>query len=143
MLAKIENYNGHIKSYKRYSSISTIAASLNAATEIDIQDELGEIENEEFKYEVYLTVKGLNNYKYRMFFVRYGSISYPVTIVLNSDIAYECFRKNKTNYLINNEKDLKEMLDTIINSQYIIKVVQSLIYEGLRREQNQNIDEKK
>ena len=34
------------------------------------------------------------------------------------------------------------MLDTIINSQYIIRVVQSLINEGLRREQNQNIDEK-
>ena len=44
--------------------------------------------------------------------------------------------------LINNEKNLKEMLDTIINSQYIIRVVQSLINEGLRREQNQNIDEK-
>ena len=53
----------------------------------DIQDDLGEQSKEDHRYEVFLTVKGLEHYRYRMMFVDYGAISYPATIVLNEMLA--------------------------------------------------------
>ena len=127
--ASIVEYNGNIDSYIRRSSAASIAEVMNSKKEIDYQ---------EFKYEVYLTVKGLDNYKYRMFFVRYGSISYPVTIVLNRDIAEKSLGKTQTKYFISNEDNLRDMLNEIINSSYIFSIVQSLINEALRRENKDN-----
>lgn len=65
--ANIVEYNGNIDSYIRRSSAASIAEVMNSKKEIDIQTDLGEIDYQEFKYEVYLTVKGLDNYKYRCF----------------------------------------------------------------------------
>lgn len=73
-----------------------------------------------------------------MFFVRYGSISYPVTIVLNRDIAEKSLGKTQTKYFISNEDNLRDMLNEIINSSYIFSIVQSLINEALRRENKDN-----
>lgn len=136
--ANIVEYNGNIDSYIRRSSAASMAEVMNSKKEIDIQTDLGEIDYQEFKYEVYLTVKGLDNYKYRMFFVRYGSISYPVTVVLNRDIAEKSLGKTQTKYFISNEDNLRDMLNEIINSSYIYSIVQSLINEALRRENKDN-----
>ncbi len=129
--ANIDTYDGKIN-YQ--TSIASIVSAFNDNLEENIQDKLGELENEICTYEIFLSVKGLDNYKYRILFLEYGSISYPTTVVLNNDIADYCIGKSKTKYLIYNEKDLKKMIDRIINSDYFIKIVQNLINEALRRE---------
>lgn len=131
VIAKIENYDDTINSR---TSISSFVTALNSNMQGDIQNKLGELENEISTYEVYLSVKRLKNYKYRIFFLEYGSVAYPVTIILNDDIAEYSIGKSKTKYLIYNENDLKKLVNMIINSEYFIKLIQNLINEALRRE---------
>lgn len=73
------------------AAMSTISETESA----DIQQDLGEQGSEQNKFEVFLTVKGLEHYKYRMMFVKYSTISYPVTIVMNKDLAIEYSGKGR------------------------------------------------
>lgn len=50
------------------SSIQTKSETIK----VDIQEDLGEQSKEDHRYEVFLTVKGLEHYRYRLMFVDYG-----------------------------------------------------------------------
>ncbi|MCI9004365.1 MAG: hypothetical protein HFH39_03810 [Lachnospiraceae bacterium] len=128
----VEEYGGPISSYKKMVSYEQL---VSAQTEqIDIQNDLGNQNDQVHKFEVFLTVKGLEYYKYRMMFVGYGSISYPVTIVMDEKLAavYKG-RLNKT-FFLGSMQQVEEMMDLIINSDTMISFLQNLINESIRRE---------
>lgn len=133
VLGKIEEYQGPICSYTKKGVLST----LSEPEEVNIQDALGEQNDERNRYEVYLTVKGLEHYKYRMMFVDYGAISYPVTIVMNETLAREYNGgRLQEKFLVKSMKDLEDMLSTIFESKAMLSLLQSLINESLRQEAN-------
>ena len=131
---KVEVYDGPIYSYKE-SSLALVGSSLlNAEKTIDIQGELGEIGAENHKYEVFLAVKGLPHYKYRMMFIEYGMISYPVTIVMDNELAMIYSGQDKELFKCDSMKMLQDMMEKIINSEPVIAFIQKLINEALRQE---------
>lgn len=135
--AHLESYSGHIFSYKTttQSSLAVMSNIMSPKTvEVNIQDRLGEQGNEEHKYELFLSVKGIEKYKYRILFVRFGTITYPVTVVLNEDIANDIF--NNFTYLkdVNSMKELQDLMEKVLSSHSLTIVIQNLINEALRQE---------
>ncbi len=136
VVGKIASYTGHIQSYTKRTGL---AASLEAfqgsqTVEVDIQDSLGAQSNVDNRFEVYLSVKGLQNYKYRMMFIDYGAISYPVTVVLNDTLARVYSNKYGDTFTIKSMKELENVLDKVIHSEPLTQIIQSLINEAIRRE---------
>lgn len=136
VIGNIERYDGPIYTYtKRGSGITAVLGTIQPVSEtVDIQQDLGEQDPEQNKFEVFLSVKGLEHYKYRMMFVEYGTISYPVTIIMNEDLAVAYSGRRKSIFTIESMKKLEEMLDVIINSDMMVSFIQSLINESLRQE---------
>ena len=136
---KIEPYSGRIFSYDYTKGTGLANLNLYQNSEetvhVDIQDKLGEQNNEEKKFEVYLKVKGIENYKYRMMFVEYGTVSYPATVVLNADIAaeYGSGRRN-TIVKLNSMLEIQELLNKIFESGMMMELIQNLINEAIRQE---------
>lgn len=136
VVGNIEEYQGPISSYTRTGVAETLG-TLAKSEEVNIQDALGEQDDEKNRYEVYLTVKGLEHYKYRMMFADYGAISYPVTIVINETLAMEYTGgRRKEKFLIKSMKELEDMLSIVFNSKTMLSLLQSLINESLRQEVN-------
>ncbi|MCR5544150.1 MAG: hypothetical protein K6F55_08355 [Eubacterium sp.] len=137
--AHVEPYTGHVSSYTK-----TVKSSLNAIADVflpqseevtvDIQEELGELTKEKNKYEVYLSVKGLPYYKYRMMIFYYGAISYPVSFVLNSQIAESCGYPYSEEEDFDSMKQVEDMIHKVLDSIYLYRLLQSLINEAIRAE---------
>ena len=106
----------------------------SSTVEVDIQKDLGVQDKESNRFEVYLSVKGLDLYKYRMMFVDYGTVSYPVKIVMNEELAIEYCGRRKSQFDIASMKELEDMMNKIMDSETFISLVQSLINEALRKE---------
>lgn len=131
----IVKYDGPITSYKKEVGITAGLNSLRTDTiYVNIQDELGEQTDQCNKYEVFITVKGLEHYKYRLMFIQYGAISYPVTIVMNEELAVEYSGKRKDKFLVDSMKELEEMMNVVINSETMTTLLQNLINEAMRQE---------
>lgn len=101
---------------------------------------MGEQSGVDKKYEVFLSVKGLEYYKYRIMFLRYGAISYPVEVVLNEDIAEAYNGKKQYVYNVGSMEELKIMFETIINTDFCTELIQSLIYESMRQTRKDKIE---
>lgn len=140
--AKISPYDGQIKSYEKKvgGNFDSLIEGLTASQEtiyVDIQDDLGEQGVKIAKFEVYLTVKGLDNYKYRIMFVYHSAISYPVSIVLSHEIA-RALLKNQYSFEVNTMRELEDLIDKILLSPYLNKLIQNLINESIRIENRNN-----
>lgn len=133
VIGNIEQYDGSIFSYTKRNGLASLQTALEPVN-VNIQDDLGEQSIENYKFEVFLTVKRLEHYRYRMMFVEYGSVAYPVTIVMNEALAIEYSDKRGFVFRVNSMKNLEDMLNTIINSQTMVDLIQNLIYESLRQE---------
>ena len=118
VIGNIDRYDGPIDFYtKRGGGLAAVLGTMQQMSEMaDIQQDLGE------------------HYKYRMMFVDYGTISYPVTIILNEDLAVAYSGRRKDVFTIESMKQLEEMMDTILNSDMMLSFIQSLINESLRQE---------
>ena len=140
VICNVGPYDGETKSYIKKNSYATIARTLQSMEEetVDIQDSLGEQSWIENKYEVFLSVKGLEYYKYRIMFLKYGAIAYPVQVVLNEDIAEAYNGKKQYIYDVESMQDLKTMFETIINTDFCTNLIQSLIYESMRQSRKSN-----
>ena len=79
----------------------------------------------------------MDNYKYRLMFVDYGAVSYPVTIILNEELAEEYSGTMNDSFLIDSMKELEDLLERVINSQALLRIIQSLRKESIRREKAQ------
>ncbi len=136
VICEVSSYDGYTTSYVKKSGLVVTAELLSGTKEetVDIQNDLGEQSGIDNKYEVYFLVKGLEHYKYRIMFMRYGAISYPVSIVLNEDIAEAYSGKLQYKYEVRSMEELKVMLERIFNTEYCTKLIQSLIYEAMRQE---------
>lgn len=140
VICNVGPYDGETKSYIKKNSYATIARTLQSMEEetVDIQDSLGEQSGIENKYEVFLSVKGLEYYKYRIMFLKYGAIAYPVQVVLNEDIAEAYNGKKQYIYDVESMQDLKTMFETIMNTDFCTNLIQSLIYESMRQSRKIN-----
>lgn len=139
VIGNIEKYDGPVYSYTKQYGITEAMEALHAKTvTVDIQNDLGEQNLERNKFEVFLTVKWLEHYKYRMMFVDYSTISYPVTIIMNEELANEYSGRRNDVFIIDSMKELEEMMDTVINSDKMVSRIQSLINESLRQESKNN-----
>lgn len=135
VIGNIEEYDGPITSYKQTNGLAASLGAFKGTTEtVNIQDVLGEQNREQHRYEVFLTTKVLEHYKYRMMFIDYGTISYPVTIVMNEALAIEFSGKINESFSIESMKELEDMMNMIISSDTMVALFQNLIYESLRQE---------
>lgn len=141
VIGNIKEYEGPIYSYTRLTGIAVQFAAIQQEQDkgkVDIQKKLGDLSGKSYRYEVFLTVKGMEYYKYRMMFVDYGAISYPVTIVMDERLAAEYSDKKQDTFHISSMKELEKMLDIILNSDTMISFIQQLIEEALRQENRDN-----
>ena len=76
-----------------------------------------------------------------MMFVNHGTLSYPVTIVMNDNLAVEYSGGQiKDIFWIESMKDLEELMGRVINSNTMESLIQKLINESLRQEiKNENV----
>ena len=123
----IQEYDGAITSYTK--QVGGFGAALSA-----FQKDLGEQDYEKHRYEVFLSAKGLEHYKYRMMFVDYGTVSYPVTIVMNEDLAVEYTGKRITNFNVESMRELENMINQILSCKTMLTLIQNLINESIRQE---------
>ena len=131
----VKKYDGPIESYKQMSSMASIAAALGTSViQKDIQEELGEIGYDRFKYEFFLSSPELENYKYRILFLEHGISGYPVKIVLEQGIADEIFGMENSDYELRYDSadELANVIVNVLNSKKVIKVMQELIYAAQR-----------
>ena len=131
----IEDYDGPIRTYTKRVGFAAAMKNFQTTSEeitVDIQEDLGEQDKEKHRYEVYLSARELEHYKYRMMFVNYGTVSYPATIVMNEELAVEYSGKRVDTFTINSMKELEDMINTVIDSDKIVSLVQNLINESLR-----------
>lgn len=124
----ISAYSGHVMSYTK-AGFSSLAISFGSADkEVDIQSDLGEIGYETHKFECYLYTPEYDKYKYRVFFVKYGTSNYPVNIILEKSVAKSISTGN-SGYVIScaTREELEELIYKIFNSKKLISVMQELI----------------
>lgn len=139
VIGKVESYEGHVFSYDytKTTGLNTLTwyQKSGETVHVDIQTKLGEQNNEDKRFEVYLGVKGLNNYKYRMMFLKYGTLSYPATFVLNEDLAVVYGNGRKSTIVkLESMAEIQAMLDKILESEMMINLIQNLINEAIRQE---------
>lgn len=125
VLAKVELFNKSLKEMNKGNYFSSLSRSALLKKELP-QDELGEVgDNSKFTFEVYLTGIKTKNYKYRMFFLEYGAIYYPVQISLDRLIASDL----NCEYEIRckNEEELKETVKSIVSTDTVTDVIEGLL----------------
>lgn len=129
----VNEYDGPIESYNTLSGMASLVAALGATQKYDIQNDLGEIGYQLFKFEFYLTSAKLPNYKFRIMFFEYGLGGYPVKIVLEQGLADEIFKQEDANYIfeIQTKNELESTVANILASNRAIKVIQGLINVSL------------
>ena len=133
VICNVLAYDGKTTSYVKTNGLLEMTMAVNTGKKVDIQDFLGEQSNVENKYELFLSVQGLDYYKYRIMFLNYRAISYQVQVVLNEDIAEAYNGKKQYVYDIASMDELRCMFETIINTEYFTELLQSLIYESMRQ----------
>ena len=130
------------------STFASIASALGTLpVHRDIQDNLGAIGYQDYKFEFFLTASNIENYKYRVLFFEYGIGMYPVKIVLEQGIADEIFKKENANYIIEyaTKAELENVILNILKTKKVTNVMQELIYamkrfERLEKEQPRLIE---
>ena len=129
----VNEYDGPIESYNTLSGMASIVAALGTSQKYNIQNDLGEIGYELFKFEFYLASSKLPNYKFRVMFFEYGLGGYPVKIVLEQGLADEIFKQEDANYIfeIQTKNELESTVTNILASNRAIKVIQGLINVSL------------
>lgn len=133
----VREYNGPIESYDQMSAFASIASALGTSlVHRDIQDNLGEIGYQDYKFEFFLTTSKLEDYKYRVLFFEYGIGMYPVKIVLEQGIADEIFKKENADYVVEyaTKTELENVILNILKTKKVTKVMQELIYAMKRFE---------
>lgn len=128
VLGEISSYSGHVTSYRK-KGLSSIALSLGQLDEeYDIQDDLGKIGAEIFKYECNLYPAEYEEYRYRIFFIKFNDSNYPATVVVEESIA-RSLPDFGTGYIFtcNTRNDLEKLVVNILTSKRVVSVMQELI----------------
>ena len=143
ILGRVDEYDGPVVSYDRTSLAATVLKEMQSAKHFDIQNELGKKGEQEEKYECYLCTPNSKNYKYRLFFMKYGLAKYPVQFTLDESIA-SYIEWLSPNYVVdcNNRKEVEDLIRDIFHSRKIVTVMQELIriYQSKAHEEVQELD---
>lgn len=128
---QIIEYDGPVQSYNAFSTaIAGAITSLASVStsQFDVQDSLGRMGEIERKYECFICSAGYDEYKYRLFFMRYGNSSYPVQLTLEASIA-QCIQTDSSSYIFicNNRDELEELLVKILTSRRALTIMQEFI----------------
>lgn len=139
VFGQIDEYNGHVTSYKTArTSLAETLGTITTETHVDIQKSLGKQGEEENKFECYLYTSIYEDYKYRMFFMKYGIAHYPVQFTLEESIA-RSIQGTNSNYIVtcNNREEVEELILKILTSKKILSVMQELIriYQAKKSEE--------
>ena len=95
---------------------------------INAQTKLGEVGEDRFTYEFFLTSKGTPDYKFRVLFMQYGITGYPVTVILEEGIADEINHSDEGyTYSIQNRKKYEELLKLIFGSKRFGEILTKLM----------------
>ena len=124
IIAKATEYDGEIHSCT-IPGISSLAITNIADRKFNVQDELGDIQENTFKYEFYIASPLAPDYKYRIMFFEHNISLYPVSIVLDQEIANEINVEEEI--LCETIKDFELILSSILNSSKIEKVINALL----------------
>lgn len=117
-------YDGTIHSGK-IPGISSLAFTNIADKTFNVQDELGDIQENSFKFEFYIASPKAPDYKYRVMFFEYTISLYPVNIVLDKEIADEISADEEI--LCQTEEEFKTFLTSVLNSTKVEKVINALL----------------
>lgn len=140
VIGKIEHYEGPIDSYYKKTGFSTTLKVFSDNEEkIDIQNSLGDISDApENRYEIFLSAKKIDKYKYRIMFLEYGELAYPAKLVLNKPIADAVIHSYSYVQIIKTMNQLVDIIENIYSSEYFINILQDVINESIRRETYDN-----
>lgn len=134
VIARVADYTGHIESYiipgaaDRLTQTTSQFHELFVDKKIDIQTALGEMGEEPFTYEFFLSSKNMPDYKFRVMFLKNGIMGYPLKIVLEEGIAEEINRSDRGYiYVVKNQTEFLEILRKILNSKRVTEIVTRLI----------------
>lgn len=90
----VREYNGPIESYDQMSAFASIASALGTSlVHRDIQDNLGEIGYQEYKFEFFLTTSKLEDYKYRVLFLNMVLGCIQLKLYLNRGLQMKYLKK--------------------------------------------------
>ena len=129
IFGRIETYDGPVTSYIKRGMTFDLSSVLGTEDKtIDIQTHLGEMGQEMHKFECYIYTPEYENYKYRIFFAKYGVANYPVDIILDESVA-ESISAARGAYVrvCNTREDIENLIYNIFSSKKIISVMQTLI----------------
>ena len=130
---EVKEYDGPIRSFTQTKEVGTAALLTAFQTKtveqhIDIQSRLGEMGNTQKKFEVCLETPDNKDYKFRLMFIAYDATIYPVTVVLESDIANQLPQYgNGYIYSFKFRKDFQVFFVDVINSDKAVTILQQLI----------------
>ena len=130
---EVKEYDGPIRSFTQTKEVGTAALLTAFQTKtveqhIDIQSRLGEMGNTQKKFEVCLETPNNKDYKFRLMFIAYDATIYPVTVVLESDIANQLPQYgNGYIYSFKSRKDFQSFFVDVINSDKAVTILQQLI----------------
>lgn len=93
--------------------------------------------NYPFKYGFMLTCPALGNYRFGLFSIAYGIEMYPVSFILDSDVAEEIDKdihlelgKDGTTIQVSNEEEFIEILKLIFSSRKALQVIRALLSQA-------------
>lgn len=142
VIGRVTQYSGNLETH--YTSpiesalsngfLKTLGANVPdigkafALKEMNAQIELGEVGEEWFTYEFFLTSKGTPDYKFRVLFMQYGITGYPVTVILEEGIADEINHSDAGyTYYVQNRKEYEELLSRIFSSRRFGEILTKLM----------------
>ena len=125
----ITPYSGHVFSYRQKGFSGLTAALGTTDKRIDIQTTLGRQGEEQHKFEFYLQTPSYKSYKFRICYLQHGISNYPVTVVLEQNVANSIFSDQNANYIIKciDRTSLEDLIVRVIYSKPVIGVMQELI----------------
>lgn len=129
----VRPYDGPIRSYIQTrenptNALITAFQTKPVEEKIDIQNRLGELGNTRKRFEVCLETPNDTDYKFRLMFIEYDATIYPVTVVLESDIANQLPQYgNGYIYKLRTRNDFQDFILNVINTDKTVTILQQLI----------------
>lgn len=135
----VKEFDGPIRSY-RQAPISETVTQFNKPKEVNVQDTLGELGNEHRKFEFCITTPIYEHFRYRLMFIEYDLAVYPVTVVLEEQIARELQGKQEQSYIFtcNTREDFETFAINIVRTECVSQMMQRLINVGYGQQEQAN-----
>lgn len=130
VIAKVEKYRQSIADMNSVGSINTTFSLISNK----VEKHLGAVsKNSKFTYELYITGINTPRYKYRFCFIENDIYPYPVSIIIDADIAKELGCDTKI--ICKDEKKYKEVLINILNTNRLREVINGLMTINLESDE--------